>query len=745
MEFVYLFRALVRRKWIILICVAASLAAAIFFTRNLKKDYKSAAQLSTRFTVSDNPTGGVNYVQSEFEFNNVLENITSANVVSMVSYHLLLHDLRSPSPFTLLNPKQQVDVQSIDKQAVELLLSAHLDSISMLSPAVKEDKAILDLLNMYGYNYESVAGQLKVDRFQKSDYINIEYKCENPILSAFVVNTLCDEFRRFYSQNERQHSDVSISLLDSVMKAKKVILDQKQAAKEQFMANNKVLDVNMEGSSKLGQISVFESQLIEENSILSNESYRARQLDELIRNARSKGLKSVSAPGVGAKPGKPVAGNDNTEYIRLRKQYNDLYTEYTEKGSDDADMKKRLDNISQAMAKLNVESDDGTGSPSGGGSGQAMVSVDELTQKKIDADAQVEASKQKISSLEAKLAQLRSGLTGMASSGANLQKFDKEIQLASEDYIAAKDQMNVVSNLSQNQPDFKQTLIGEPALRPEPSKKLLIILLAGLGAFFVSGLVIVFMEFFDQSIRTPSQFQKLTGLRLLGIVNRIKLQGQENVLEKIAGFDELEQHRDSSFLELLRKLRYEIEASGKKIFLFTSTEPQQGKTMLVQALSYILSLGKSKVLIIDTNFCNNDLTKNINASPVLEKFDLNGAPFDKKEVLMLLTPTSVARVDIIGCQGGDYTPSEILPKNHLLNYLGQLKDEYDFIFLEGAPLNGFTDTKELANYVEGIIAVFSAEAVLTPMDKESIKFLDENRSKFLGAILNKVDADNLEM
>ncbi len=31
------------------------------------------------------------------------------------------------------------------------------------------------------------------------------------------------------------------------------------------------------------------------------------------------------------------------------------------------------------------------------------------------------------------------------------------------------------------------------------------------------------------------------------------------------------------------------------------------------------------------------------------------------------------------------------------------------------------------------------------MDKESIKFLDENRGKFLGAILNKVDADNLEM
>ncbi len=684
MEFVYLFRALMRRKWIIIICMTVSVAAAVFFTRNLKHAYKSAAQLSTRFTVSDVPNGGVNYVQSDYEFQNVLENITSANVVSMVSYHLLLHDLQSPDPFTHLDPRQQAELRNIDKQATILLLSAHLDSISMLSPAVKEEKATLDLLNTYNYGVESVTNGLKVDRYLKSDYINIEYKSESPILSAFVVNTLCDEFKRFYGQNEREHTDNSITMLDSLMKQKKAILDQKQAAKEQFMAKNKLVDVNMEGSSKLSQISTYESQLIEENSILSNESYRARQLDDLIRNAKSKGLKTVSDPGTGAK--NRTGGNDNSEYLRLRKQYNDLNAEYIQKGSNDPDMKRRLDNITQSMAKLNVaEGDDGAPATMAGGQTQAQVSLDDLTQKKIDADAQVEASNQKIASLEAKLTQLRSGLSGMASSGANLQQYDKEIQLASAEYTSAKDRMNVATNLRQNQPDFKQTLIGEPALRPEPSKKLLIVFLAGFGAFLICGLVIVFMEFFDQSIRTPSQFQKLTGLRLLGIVNRIKLQGQENVLEKIAGFDEREQHRDSAFLELLRKLRYEIEASGKKIFLFTSTEPQQGKTMLVQALSYILSLGKSKVLIIDTNFCNNDLTRNINASPVLEKFDLNGAPFDKKEVLMLLTPTSVARVDIIGCQGGDYTPSEILPKNHLLNYLGQLKDEYDFIFPGRSP------------------------------------------------------------
>ena len=81
MEFSYWFRAFMRRKWLILICVVTSIATAFFFTRNFKKAYKSTAQLSTRFTISDQPNGAVNYIQSEFKFGNLMENMTSPNVI----------------------------------------------------------------------------------------------------------------------------------------------------------------------------------------------------------------------------------------------------------------------------------------------------------------------------------------------------------------------------------------------------------------------------------------------------------------------------------------------------------------------------------------------------------------------------------------------------------------------------------------------------------------------------------------
>ena len=733
MELAYLFRAIMRRKWIILICTILAAAIAAILTKDLKKSYKSTAQLSTGFTQAEipGPNQGVNFMQSELKFNNAKENITSPKVLSLVSFHLLLHDLQSPAPFIRLAKKPDF---SIDKQNIIMLLSSHLDSMTMLSPAVPEEKKILTLLDLYNYDIETLDDQLKVDRYLKSDYIDIEFTSENANLSAFVVNTLCDEFKRFYGLNERTRTNNSISSLDSLVKQKKIVLDQKQTAKERFLTSRGILDANLEGTNKLNQITTFENLLITEQGIQKNQSYRVQQLDILIQTAKSKGLTSISAPT-------GITQNDNSEYLALRKQYNDLYNEYIQNGGNDPSIKKRLDAISQNMRQLSIAENPSRAT----NDDQAVLSTDQLTQKRIDAQAQLEEANQKIASIESKLGELRGGLNGIAATSAAAQQYDKDIQIASAEYISAKDQLNMALNFNDLKPEnFKQTLIGQPAMKPESSKRLLIIVASGLGAVMLSCFIILILELIDQSIKTPSHFQELTNLPLIGSVNWIKFK-KHNVLESAIAFDEKEKQRNNAFLELLRKLRYVIENSNKKIFLFTSTKPHQGKTTLIQALSYILSLSKKNVLILDTNFCDNELTKTGNARPVLEKFELNGKAFELEDLKELITPTAVQGIDIIGCEGGDYTPTEVLPKNHLLNYLSQIKKHYDYIFLEGASLNEFSDTKELLPYADGLIAVFSSESDFTAADKESIKFLVENKDKFLGAILNKVAKDNLEL
>ena len=199
------------------------------------------------------------------------------------------------------------------------------------------------------------------------------------------------------------------------------------------------------------------------------------------------------------------------------------------------------------------------------------------------------------------------------------------------------------------------------------------------------------------------------------------------------------------FVENTRKLRFEIENTGKKIFLFTSNKIGEGKTTVMEALANSFSLSRKKVLLVDSNFSNNTLTEKFQAKPSLEKFSVNGErnPLDKFEDIKSETP--IPYVELVGCNFGNYTPSEILPKNNLLDHLRAIAENYDFVFIEGAALNTHADSKELSKYVDGIISVFSARSVLRQTDKESIQFLKHTGNKFVGAVLNEVQAENIDL
>ena len=527
MELAYLFRALMRRKWIILGCIAVSVVIAFFLTRNLKETYKSEAQLSTGFTEADIPgiNQGVNYLQSEMKFNNAKENITSPKVLSLVSYHLLLHDLQSETPFTV--PEKPIRLSAAEKQATILILSSHLDSMQMLSPGIPEEKSILSQLSNHGYDIDVIDNNLKVDRYLKSDYIDIEYSSENPNLYAFVVNTLCDEFKRFYGQNEKQRTSSSFTRLDSLVNQKKAILDQKQAARERYMTSHGILDANLEGTNRLNQITNFDNLLITEQGIQKNQSFRVQQLDALIQTAKSKGLTTISTPN-------DIANNSNSQFLALRKQYNEVSDQYIQSGGTDQDLKKKLDGISQSMRDISIVET----SPKVSTDNQAQLSLDQLTQRKIDAQAQLEEANQKVQTLQAKLAELRSGLNGIAASSAVVTQLDKDIQIASAEYTSAKDQLNIATSFNETKPkNFKQTLLGEPAMSPVRSKRPLIIGAAGFGSLMLSCLIIVLLELMDQSIKTPSHFLDLTRLPLIGVVNYVRL-GGKSVLDRVNYLDE---------------------------------------------------------------------------------------------------------------------------------------------------------------------------------------------------------------
>src|SRR5580698_1285451 len=99
MDFSYLLKALLRKKWIIIFAMAMGFAAGVVFTIFQKKSYLSVAQYSTGITQAQKINLGLNDIfdvnQIDIRFNNVIETFQSETVLGMLSYELLLHDLES--------------------------------------------------------------------------------------------------------------------------------------------------------------------------------------------------------------------------------------------------------------------------------------------------------------------------------------------------------------------------------------------------------------------------------------------------------------------------------------------------------------------------------------------------------------------------------------------------------------------------------------------------------------------------
>jgi len=734
MDLTYYIKILIKRKWFIssvtLFCILFALVVSLF----TKDAYRSQAQISTGYTQSQEITMSDNIFdqgQIEVKFNNVIENISSPKVLSLLSYKLILHDLSSGSSFSNIESsdiKNKKKFNDLDFTEALVIFQHKYDSLTVLRSDIPKEKQLLQLLNEYGYDLESIRKMLDVYRFGRTDYIDIISTTDKGELSEFLVNNLVSEFQRYNNITKRARSIESMLSLDSIERQRKAELDKKIFAKSAYLrdsVSNK-LDPSIIGASRLSQVGTYETGLAEEIARLQSINYQLEQVNQQLQNSSS------------ATPEASPDLSTNKLYYDLRKQYNNLYDEYVKGGTTDADLKTKLADLQRRMRSAAPNS---VGkSPKANNTNQ----MEDLQQSKIDLEASLRSTNSKIAFYRTKLGETRSIVVGSSDkTSGRLEYFDKEIELATTEYANAKERKNLVSNIDEyGLSNFKQTLFGQVPLEPEPSKRLLIIGLSGFSGLLLTSFAFILLAYLDPTIKNPLQFQRLTGLPLLGTINFVDLEGT-TLKEHITQIDTSDSGRNNAFRELLRKLRYEVEMSGKRVIMFTSTEPQQGKTTLLQSLAFSLSLSNKKILILDTNFCNNDLTVFNKAKPTLERFSASQQGFDLNDIKQLISKTKIENVDIIGCRGGDYTPSEILPKNHVLNYLQEFLAKYDFILMEGAPLNGFTDTKELAKYAEGIVVIFSAKSQIKPVDKESIKYFKTIPGKFLGAVLNQVNAEEL--
>ncbi len=737
MDIIYLFKVLVRRRWTILFCLVLGLLGGIIFRIIIPRDYISTAQYSTGFSqtqkVSLQLTEIFDVNQIDFRINNVIETFKSPIVLAMVSYDLMLHDLDSQHPFRNLGNKYKDDTafKNADLPKARLILRDRLSNLKLLSTYDPQDKMVWNLLNLYEYDEENILKKLTVERVPKTDYINVSFSSENPELSAYVANKIGVKFKEFFNSLTSTNTKESLYKLDSLRESKRREVDTLRNRLQRFRDKIGTPNPGDAATAAMSAVQELTSSLTAQQANQNDYRQRLNSINDQLRD-------------LNANPAAITGGNFSNhgdEILVLRRTNEELASKLALKGGVDQNLQKQIDDN---INKINQLSRGGNLLPSNA-SMKAADRKQELIKEKLDLQSAIASTADNIEMYKSRLEQFRK----IAFSGGGQEVVANAYQ--NDLTIAEKDLEKYNSSIFASQdidvsPDFnfKQILLGQPPIKPEPARGLLILSIAGLSMFFLSVLFIIILEILDSTLRTPTIFKNETRLPVLSSVGHIEL--DKKSLQEYFDFTPRSDREDNNMflIENLRKLRYEIERSGKRVILFTSARPQEGKTTILESLAHTFSMSKKKVLLIDANFSNNTLTRDFSAKPTLITFSMKG-PEGVEKIWNITTVTKIAHIDVIGCAEGNYTPSEILPKNNVLDHLDKLKQHYDYILIEGAALNTHADSKELADFVEGLVVVFSAKNSLRESDRESIEFLKNQKGKFIGAVLNNVDEQNLDL
>jgi succinoglycan biosynthesis transport protein ExoP len=740
MDLVVLLRILLR-KWLILILIPVAAAITAFFLTSGTPDmYKSTAQLTTGFTTNDqiSVTNEANNIRDAgVKFNNLIETMNSELVMSLLSYRLTIHDLKEPVPFRRLDQNHRLTEE--DRKKFLEILENKLSKMELLSSYNEEERKLIDLIGSLGYSNWQLSPNFFISRVKDTDYLKVQFVSEDPMLSSFSVNTLSEEYIRYDGSLKSSRSGQSVQFFENLVMEKKKIMDEKSQLLNSYKSSNNVLSHEAQSSSRISQISEYEMKR-------SDAIARVQALEISIANVKRQ-IRNLSNETGGSN-----TNNSNAKILQIRTKIDDLTKLYESGGSTDAELRKT---ISDLRYELQVEEDRIRSIESVLGKSDLGLRT-ELTMKLNQHEVDLEIANANLRSINGTLAALNNNVAGIASKEATISELSSELENATKDYNDALSRFNTEKNKAMVVgSSIRLVIMGQPNGYPEPSKRLVIVAFAGVASFIICVLVIIGIELIDLRLKNPAQFKKFVRIPLAGSINAINAQklNLDYLFNHQVKNKELE-----SFKHFLRKIRYEVESSGARTFLVTSTKDGEGKTFSILCLAYSLSLIKKKILIIDTNFRNNSLSHELlSHSTDLKKLESGvfirarigqGNQSDMNEedfAHSIISPTKHKGINVIGNSGGDSSPSEIFAGRDFKRMLVHLSSNYDYIFLEGSALNNYSDTKELVEYVDKVIPVFAADTIVKQADRESIEYLRSLNGKLMGAILNKVAMKELKV
>ncbi len=676
-----------RRKWIVIVFLTSVVITAMVATFFMKPLYKASTTIKLK-------SGKTRLVQFEDVYREGYELETEYNVLKSRS---LADRVATRRPF--LNPPRPSEPK----------ISVHyITGLLSISREINKETPITDETRRVSVG--TILNGLEIQPIKKSRLVNINFISEDPVFAANAANKIADEYVNFTEENKLKPTQLGGIRLKKEVEDMGARLQASEEQLNEYVAKSKFLytrnDEDYENilSQKFTNLSqelnLATSERISRESIYEEVNKSGIDYSVVLQNSMIRSL--------------------TMDYAKLESEYFNLLKIHKPEYPKMIRLKDQIERL-----KKRIEAEE-----------QKIINS-------LHTDYRLALKKENL--LSSAIAKLREEVTTFQQSMINFQVLKREVETNRELYSTLLQRLKEVDISAALTESDVQVLdkaqIPRAPFKPRTAFNLGLSLIFGLfGGVFLA----FFAEYFDNSIKTDEDIEKISSLPVLGHIPAIKTSpdklinadsnGNNNSNSSIA-FD------TAIFSEAFRYLSTRIRFSnGKqpKQILITSPMTQDGKTIISLSLARSIMTSQEKAIIIDADLRRADVHTlfNLDNSTGLSSFLAGNSDFER-----LINKSPCAGLDVITSGPVPPNPSELLNSSLMKELVDALSLTYDYIIFDSAPVLGMSDSLILSTIADYVIVVVKANN--TPADAliQTSKALNSVKANTIGIILNGVNTN----
>ncbi len=552
-----------------------------------------------------------------------------------------------------------------------------------------------------------ISGGITVSPVKNSKIVNISFMSSNPQFAALVTNSVARAYIEELLDMRMSVSRYSIEWMAKKAEEEKAKLEKSEMALQEYMKANNIVTLQ-------DRVTLTPEKLSEVNTQLTRAETKRKELESLYRTVMKISANPKNAESFSVIASEPTIQSLRNQILKAEQNAEELSKKYGKKHP--------------AMMKAEEE-------------------LKGLQQKRDQEMNRVISSiKNEYELAKSNEASLRNMMSSTKAEAINLNEKFIQYGVLTRDVETNKQLYDALIKKMKEQSVTEEirtvnVWVVEKAEKPtspvKPRKSLNILLGIIVGLFGGIGLAF-FIDYLDNTIKSPDEVEARLGVPLLGVVPL--LESKEETIEEI-----ILKEPQSIYAESYKTIRTAILLSSAskppQNIHITSTGPSEGKTVTSVNLATTIARSGYSVLLVDSDLRRPRIHSifRLNNLSGLSTY-LAGATSDIETVFK----RPLTNLSVIPSGPVPPNPSELLSSQRMYELMGVLNEKFDVIVWDSPPLMTVTDSLILSKILDGTILVIKAGKTTYEMVGRGLKVLQGRResdseSRLLGVLLNGFD------